>query len=177
MFAAACCRSSSARQVTFLRLIPWLLLFGAVTFWASGPVSTWIKRRAAEDAAEHIGERPMNYAGLSLAMLPICFYIGYFGAGGGFLVMTILALFGMEDVHQLNAMKVVTAAVSNIVAIVIFVVSRRVVWHDCLVAMLFAALGGYIGARYARRMNPAVLRAVVVVTGLAIAGYFFWKER
>ena len=91
--------------------------------------------------------------------------------------MTILALFGMEDVHQLNAMKVVTAAVSNIVAIVIFVVSRRVVWHDCLVAMLFAALGGYIGARYARRMNPAVLRAVVVVTGLAIAGYFFWKER
>ncbi len=165
------------RQVTFLRLIPWLLLFGALTFWVSGPISTWIKRRAAMDAAEHIGERPMNYVGLALAMLPICFYIGYFGAGGGFLVMTVLALFGMEDMHQLNAMKVVTAAVSNIVAIVIFVVSRRVVWHDCLVAMLFAGLGGYIGARYAKRMNPAVLRGVVVITGLAIAGYFFWRER
>ena len=165
------------RQVTFLRLIPWLLLFGAVTFWVSGPISSWMKQRALRDAADHIGERPMNYVGLALTMLPICFYIGYFGAGGGFLVMTVLALFGMEDMHQLNAMKVVTAAVSNVTAIVIFVVSRRVVWHDCLIAMLFAGLGGYIGARYAKRMNPSVLRAVVVVTGLVISAYFFWRER
>ena len=164
------------RQGTFLRLLPWLLLFGAVTFWVSGPISTWMKRRSLKDAVGHVGERPMNYLWLTVAMLPICFYIGYFGAGGGFLVMTVLALFGMEDMHQLNAMKVVTAAVSNVTAITIFIISKRVVWHDCLVAMLFAGLGGYVGARYAKRMNPGVLRAVVVVTGLAISGYFFWRE-
>jgi len=43
--------------------------------------------------------------------------------------------------------------------------------------MIFAGMGGYIGARYAKRMNPEVLRAVVVVTGVVIAGYFFWRER
>ena len=163
-------------QLTFLRLLPWLLLFAALVFWASGPVSRWLRARAIAAGHDGANERPMNYPALTVAMLPICFYIGYFGAGGGFLVMTVLALFGMEDMHQLNAMKVVTAAVSNVAAIVIFIVSRRVVWHDCLVAMLFAGLGGYIGARYAKRMNPAVLRGVVVVTGLVIAGYFFWRK-
>ena len=165
------------RQMTFLRLLPWLLLFAALVFWASGPVSKWLRARATAAGVDHLSERPMHMAGLAVVMLPICFYIGYFGAGGGFLVMTVLALFGMEDMHQLNAMKVVTAAVSNITAIAIFIVSRRIVWHDCLVAMLFAAMGGYVGARYAKRMNPAVLRAVVVVTGLVISAYFFWRER
>jgi uncharacterized membrane protein YfcA len=114
---------------------------------------------------------------LFFALLPICFYIGYFGAGGGFLVMTILALFGMEEMHQLNAMKVVAACASNFCAIVTFIVSGRIVWHDCLISMVFAGAGGYIGARYARRMNPEVLRTFVVVTSVVIAGYFFWRER
>ena len=164
------------RQATFLQLLPWLLLFAALVFWASGPVSQWLRRRATAAGADHTAERPMNLVVLSVAMLPICFYIGYFGAGGGFLVMTVLALLGMEDMHQLNAMKVVTAATSNVTAIVIFIVSRRVVWHDCLVAMIFAGVGGYIGARYAKRMNPGVLRAVVVLTGLVISAYFFWRK-
>ena len=58
-----------------------------------------------------------------------------------------------------------------------FIVSGRILWHYCLVSMVFAAAGGYIGARYARKMNPEVLRAVVVITGVLIAGYFFWRER
>ena len=70
----------------------------------------------------------------------------------------------------------VTAAASNLCAIGTFIVSRRIVWHDCLVAMIFAGVGGYIGARYAKRLNPDVLRGIVVVTGVVIAAYFFWRE-
>ena len=160
------------QQRTFLHLIPWLLLGGAGIFGISGPVSRWLRRRAAHPH----GEPHWNFFLLALALLPVCFYIGYFGAGGGFLIMTVLALMGMEDMHQLNAMKVVAACASNFCAILTFVVSRRVVWHDCLVAMIAAGLGGYIGARYAKRMNPGVLRIVVVVTGVLMAGYFFWRN-
>ena len=165
------------RQLTFLHLIPWLLLTGALIFGASGPVSRWLRARAAHSVAERHGEPAINRIALIFALLPICFYIGYFGAGGGFLIMTVLALFGMEQMHQLNAMKVVAACASNFCAIVTFIVSGRILWHYCLISMVFAALGGWIGARNARRMNPAVLRAVVVCTGVVIAGYFFWRER
>ena len=165
------------RQVTFLHLIPWLLLTGSLIFGVSGPVSRWIRARSAKDEAEHHGEAAIRSLPLALALLPVCFYIGYFGAGGGFLVMTILALFGMENMHQLNAMKVTAAAVSNLCAIVTFIVSGRILWHYCLISMVAAGLGGYLGARYARRMNPEILRGVVVVTGVVIAGYFFWRQR
>ena len=160
-------------QRTFTLLIPWLLLTGALLFWVSAPVSRWLRSRAshASTTQHHIAQLP-----LALALLPVAFYIGYFGAGSGFLIMTVLALFGLEDMRQLNALKVVAAGASNLCALVTFILSGRILWHFCLISMVFAALGGFAGARYARRLNPAVLRSVVVVTGLAIAAYFFWKQ-
>jgi uncharacterized membrane protein YfcA len=131
-----------------------------------------MRRRAATVMAEPV--IPKLWVGL--ALFPVTFYIGYFGAGGGFLVMTILALFGMEEMHALNAMKVVAATASNFCAIVTFILMGAVVWHDCLISMMFAALGGYVGARFAKRVNGDVLRAIVVVTGCVIAGYFFWRQ-
>ncbi|MDE1154787.1 MAG: sulfite exporter TauE/SafE family protein [Acidobacteriaceae bacterium] len=160
------------QQRTFLRLIPWLILMGTVLFGLSGPVSKWLRRRSAH----HHADRPIPLLPLALALLPICFYIGYFGAGGGFLVMTVLALFGMESMHELNALKVVAATSSNFVAILTFVVQGAVLWHYCAVSMLFAGLGGWVGAHFARRANGEVLRGIVVATGTLIAAYFFWRQ-
>lgn len=91
--------------------------------------------------------------------------------------MTVLALFGVEEMHSLNAMKILAACLSNLVAIITFIVRGAVLWHYCLISMLFAAAGGYIGARYARRMNPEILRMIVVITGCVISAYFFWRQR
>ena len=160
-------------QRTFVHLIPWLLLAGTLIFGVSGPVSRWMRGRARHPAEGLVRRRD---AALFLALFPVCFYIGYFGAGGGFLVMTILALFGIEQMPVLNAMKVVAACLSNFCAIGTFIVSGAVVWHFCLISMVFAGLGGWLGARWARRTNPEVLRGVVVGTGLVIAAYFFWRQ-
>ncbi len=160
------------RQSTFLRLIPWLILLGTLTFAASGPVSRWLRKRAKEPQAT----RKIPALPLALALLPITFYIGYFGAGGGFLVMTVLALFGMEDMHELNAMKVVAALVSNLCAILTFILKGAVIWHYCLLGMISAAVGGWVGAHFAKRMDGDVLRRFVVATGCIIAAYFFWKQ-
>jgi uncharacterized membrane protein YfcA len=159
-------------QRAFLRLVPWLLLIGALVFAASEPVSRWMRDRSKD----YDPERPLPLFPIFFALLPITFYIGYFGAGGGFLVMTVLALFGVEKMHTLNALKVVAACSSNFCAIVTFVISGRIRWHYCLISMVFAAAGGYVGARYARRANPLVLRTIVVATGLSLAAYFFWRQ-
>ena len=161
------------RQLTFLHLIPWLLLMGALIFGISGPVSEWLRAHSAEPHAP----RNPRFITLFCALFPICFYIGYFGAGGGFLIMTVLALAGIEQMHTLNAMKVVAACLSNLVAIVTFIFSGAVLWRYCVISMVFAATGGFVGAQYARRMNPTMLRVVVVLTGCTIAAYFFWRQR
>ena len=159
-------------QLTFLHLIPWLLLMGALIFGISGPVSKRLRQHSAEPHAA----RSPKFLTLFCALFPICFYVGYFGAGGGFLIMTVLALAGVDEMHTLNAMKVVAACLSNLVAIFTFIVSGAILWHYCLISMAFAAAGGFIGAQYARRMNPAVLRIIVVLTGCTIAAYFFWRQ-
>lgn len=163
-------------QVTFVHLIPWLLLLGTVLFGISGPISRWLRRRSKVAAVVQDSEPRINRFGLFFALLPVCFYIGYFGAGAGFLIMTVLALFGLEEMHQLNALKVVAACSSNLCAVITFIISGRILWHYCLISMVAAAIGGFLGARYARRMNADVLRAVVVVTGIVIAGYFFYRQ-
>lgn len=163
------------RQRTFLVLIPWLILGGTLVFGISGPVSRWLRTRAGESGTEH--QHAIPIIPLALCLFPITFYIGYFGAGGGFMVMIVLALFGMEEMHALNAMKVLAACVSNLCAIFTFIVRGAIEWRYCLVSMLFAAAGGYVGARFARRVNGGILRTIVVVVGCVIAGYFFWRER
>jgi uncharacterized membrane protein YfcA len=160
------------QQRTFLHMIPWLILGGTLIFGVSGWVSKWIRGRSAAG----VGEPRIHRVALAGALFPVCFYIGYFGAGGGFLVMTILALFGMEEMHRLNAMKVVAALLANLCAIITFVFQGAIVWHYCLISMVFAGFGGWVGARFARRVPGEVLRGIVVATGCVIAGYFFWRQ-
>jgi len=160
------------RQITFLHLVPWLLLIASVLFGISGPVSRWLRRRSAEP---HIARTPAKFP-LFVVLFPVCFYIGYFGAGAGFLIMSALALFGVEEMNSLNALKVTAACLSNFCAVITFVVSGAVIWHYCLISMVFAGVGGYVGAQYARRMSAEVLRTIVVITGCAMAAYFFWRQ-
>ncbi len=159
-------------QATFVRLIPWLILVGTVLFWMSAPVSRWIRSRAKNP--EEV--RPIPQLGLAAGLLPVMFYVGYFGAGSGFLTMTVLALFGVEDMHELNALKVFAVLIANLCAIVTFVLRGAVEWRFCLVAMVFAGVGGYAGAKFAKRISPGTLRAMVIVIGCVISAYFFWKQ-
>lgn len=170
----------NTKQITFLHLVPWLLLVASVLFGISGPVSRWLRRRAEAKAfaamVEHDREATPALLPLFLVLLPVCFYIGYFGAGAGFLIMSALALFGIEDMRALNSMKVLAACLSNFCAVITFVISGAVVWKYCLISMLTCGAGGYIGALYARRINPNVLRLIVVATGCIMSAWFFWRE-
>lgn len=160
------------RQVTFLHVLPWMLLSASLLFGVSGPVSRRLRARADNP---HTQTTPATLP-LFCVLLPVCFYIGYFGAGAGFLIMAALALFGVDEMHQLNSLKILAACLSNFCAVLTFVLNGAVLWHFCLVAMVFAGAGGLLGARYARRMNGEVLRVVVVATGCVMAAYFFYRQ-
>jgi uncharacterized membrane protein YfcA len=158
-------------QGTFLRLVPWLLLGASLLFAASAPIARWIARRRVES----IDDARPRYVPLCAAMMLVCFYIGYFGAGAGFLIMAVLAIFGIQSIREVNALKVVATTIANGIAVLTFVVERQVIWHLCLLMMLTAAVGGYVGARYSRRLSARIMRVFVVVIGLGMAAYFFLR--
>jgi uncharacterized membrane protein YfcA len=158
-------------QMTFLHLVPWLLLIAASIFAASGPVS----RRLA--ARKITSDTPPRRWLVFLSTTLVGFYIGYFGAGAGFLIITLLSLFGFRDLNQINALKVVSTALANGVAFFIFVMNGQVVWRFCLLAMLTSAIGGYTSARFARMIPQSVLRGLVILVGFSMAAWFFWSDR
>jgi uncharacterized protein len=158
-------------QGTFLRLVPWLLLAASLLFAASAPIARWIAHRRVET----LGSARPRYVPLCSALVLVCFYIGYFGAGAGFLIMAMLAIFGIQSIREVNALKVVATTIANGIAVVTFMVERQVVWHLCLLMMLTAAVGGYVGARYSRRPSARIMRVFVVVIGLGMAAYFFLR--
>jgi hypothetical protein len=165
-------------QMTFLHLVPWLLLGAASIFAVSGPVSRWLERlkiRRHEHATAGSVHAPRRLP-LFLATVAVSFYVGYFGAGAGFVFITILSLFGYEDIHAINALKVVANLLANGIAFVIFIAAGQVVWRFCLAAMIAAGIGGYASASLARRVPQPVLRGLVVVIGLSMAAWFFWRN-
>src|SRR6202041_2934576 len=166
-------------QTTFLHLVPWLLLAAAILFALTGPVPRWLDRRKKQPAGSERVEppQPPRLAMVFPLTILVCFYIGYFGAGAGFLMITLLSLFGYQDLNEINALKVVSTTMANGIAFVLFVINGQVVWRYCLVAMVTCAIGGYTSASLARKIPQPLLRATVVAIGLGMAAWFFWKQR
>src|SRR5580700_4328457 len=144
----------------FRELLPWLLLFAAVMFVLSFPLGRWL--------ASLSGGRRYNTA-LIIGMVVVSVYVGYFGAGGGFLVMALFGICGVHDIHEMNALKVVTAVVSIGVPAVNFMIARRVEWRFCLEMAILAGAGGYLGAHYSRKVNQRVMRWTVAIIGFVTA--------
>lgn len=64
---------------------------------------------------------------------------------------------------------------SNVTAVVLFIVAGKVYWLDTMVMMTATILGGYFGAHYTRQLNPQHLRRAVICFNFAITAAFFIK--
>jgi uncharacterized membrane protein YfcA len=162
-------------QMTFLHLVPWLLLVASTIFAASGPVARRLARMRQDTISG--APPPPRLLLVFLCTVFVCFYVGYFGAGAGFLLITLLSIFGFQDLNEINALKVVATTMANGIAFFIFVVGRQVEWRYCLLAMVTCAIGGYSSARLARKVPQPILRGLVVFIGLGMAAWFFWRNR
>jgi uncharacterized protein len=158
-------------QQTFLRLVPWLMLAATLIFTMSGRVTRWVRRRSAR------GEHHEFATGRGVVFqLFIAFYIGYFGAGAGILILAMLALLGMDEIHAMNALKALLTTVSNGVAMLLFIASHAVYWPETILMVVASVLGGYFGAHLAQKTKPEYVRAVVIVIGFALSIYFFARQ-
>ncbi len=151
----------------FASAIPWLLITASVLLLAQRPLQR--RLQANPSAAPRRGTR----AAVVFFQLLVGVYGGYFGAGIGILMLSSLAFMGISDIHEMNAVKNILAATMNGVSVVVFVVAGAVAWKYALLMAVAAILGGYAGARTARRLRPDYVRAIVVAVGFLVAAWSF----
>ena len=151
----------------FSGLVPWLLLFATLLFML-GPT---LARR---------GQNAQTGAnGLAVwhtpALFAVAVYGGYFNGGLGILLMALYTLSGETRLHTVNALKNLNSFVLSVLSVAAFAWAGAIVWREAALMMVAATLGGFAGARLARRLPVQWVRAIVIATGLAMSTVFFLR--
>src|SRR5207249_6579300 len=141
-------------QTTFVKLLPYLLLLATVLFALSGPINTRLHGRTTLKNRQSW----LTLVGISFLQLIIAIYGGYFGGGIGILMLATLGLMGMENIHEMNALKTLLTSFINGVAVITFIIAGAVVWLQAILMVAGAIIGGYGGAFFARQINPRWVR-------------------
>ena len=153
-------------ESAFDAIVP-VLIAAAVLLVLFGPrLKAWAAARHPDHDSG--GRRVM----LAVGVFGAGVYGGYFGAAQGVLMVGIMSALMIISLQRINGLKNVLVTIANAVAAVIFIVVApdRVNWLVAALIATGAILGGFVGARYGRRLSPVVLRRVIVVVGvLAIA--------
>jgi uncharacterized membrane protein YfcA len=111
-----------------------------------------------------------------LFQLIVGLYGGYFGAGIGILMLAALSIMGLQDIHEMNSLKVVFGGSVNGIASVYFIWARRVYWPYVVIMAVAAVVGGYGGAGVARKIGRTAVRRIVIAIGFGMAVSLFIKK-
>jgi uncharacterized membrane protein YfcA len=152
-------------DATFVRLLPWLLLFATLVF-------TFGKRASSKLAAVRVPEGA-GFALGALAQLLVATYGGYFGGGMGIMMLAIFTLLGMRDIHEMNGVKNVLGTLINGAAVVAFASAHMIAWRPAAALVLGGVCGGFGGASLARKVSASTMRIVVLVLAWSLTAYFF----
>ena len=106
-----------------------------------------------------------------IGMLAGCAYAGYFGAGAGFITLATLSLVLAPTLQTLNALSRLCICVANFVALPILLWLNPVDLMAAATLWPSTLIGGYLGARAARRLSDSVFRVLILALGLAGAAY------
>ena len=152
---------------TFMRVLPWLMLAATLLFIFGRKLI----RPGANQVEHQLSVKTIVLAALFQFLVAI--YGGYFGGGMGIVMLAMLTAFGMADIHEMNALKIVLSSSTNGIAVIVFIASRAVYWRQAIVMIVGASLGGYFGARYSLRLSQKWIRAFVITVGSVMTAYFF----
>jgi uncharacterized protein len=152
-------------QSTFDSVIPWLLLVATLLI-AFGPrISPLLKR------VLHIGP-----VAVVVIQFFIAIYGGYFGGAIGILMLATWTVFGLTDIHVMNANRTIMGAAANAIAAALFIFAHKIWWPQTLVMLLFCGIGGYFGVIAAKKVRPSYVRVFVIVVSASITVAFFLRR-
>jgi uncharacterized membrane protein YfcA len=150
-------------DATFRRVVPWLLLAATLLF-ALGPRLAARARR-----------RSPHPAGAAAGVFAVTAYGGYFNGGVGILLLALFGLLGQTSLLAANGLKNLVSALLTSIAVALYIGGGLIAWREAVLMMGAALLGGYLGARGARRLPPSWLRRGIVAIGLLMSALFFMR--
>jgi uncharacterized membrane protein YfcA len=167
--AAGCVLLLATPESAFDAVVPFLVLAASLLLALQPRIATLV----GPPSADHREGRALLYPAIGLGAV----YGGYFGGALGVILLGVLALTVHDTLRRLNGLKAVLSLVVATVTVVAFGLFGPVDWAAVALIAPASLLGGFLGARLARRLNDQVLRWAVVVFGVLVAVLLFLRSR
>jgi uncharacterized membrane protein YfcA len=145
-------------STVFTKVVVVLIMIALTLVVVQPRLSRWLASRG--HAGTHVTAPLMVLVGVT------GIYGGYFGAAQGIILIALLSIFLADDLQRLNGAKNVLAMTVNLVASVTFIIAAEVNWAVVLCIAIGSVIGGQLGARVGRKLDPRALRAVIVIVGV-----------
>jgi uncharacterized protein len=148
---------------SFALVVPWLIGLASLGILLPGrPVPF------AHDGVRPAAHHPPGPVVIVCVFL-VAVYGGYFGAGAGVLLLSILLITTAEPLARSNAMKNVLLGLANAMAAVFFVAFGPVRWSAVIPLAIGFFMGGRLGPIVVRRAPARPLRVLIACCGLGLA--------
>ena len=144
----------------FAAIVPWLVLLATALY-------AWGGRRSPLATPRRL-RRDVLLTALAFSSI----YGGYFGGGNSFVVLALLGLAGLGDQDGAKAKNALIASI-NLGAVLVFLPSGEIAWSAAAAVGLGGIAGSLAGSRLLPAIRPQVLRPIIIVCGLALAGWYF----
>ncbi len=149
-------------NAAFRVIIPWFMLFATLWFALWPLVQARLRSQAQAGAVL-----------TTLGVFAVAVYGGYFNGGLGIILLALFGALGFGDLNFMNGLKNAVSAILTVIAVVVYALNDTVRWDYALLMMVAAVIGGYVGARWARRIPARLLRGGIVLVGALMTLVFF----
>lgn len=158
-------------EVKFEAMVPWLLLTATLLFTFGKRLTKFTNTYFNE----HRVKPKIRYSIASIFMLLIAVYGGFFGAGIGILMLAMLQCMGMQNIHQMNALKTLLGITIHGTAVFTFLFSDVIAWPQACIMCVGALIGGYGMSRLALKIPQRFIRGFVICVASVTTYYYFTK--
>ncbi len=166
--AVGCLALLAAPAGAFAIVVPFLVLLSSLLLAVQPRVAKLIGPPRPGD--------PDNARALYPAVFVASIYGGYFGGALGVILLGVLALTVHDSLRRINAAKSALSLVVSTVTVLAFGLFGPVNWAGVAVVAPAALIGGFLGAKIARRLNDRVLRWFVVTFGVAVSVFLYVRR-
>jgi uncharacterized protein len=162
---------------SIFRIVAPLFMVGAVCLLIFQPkIHARLYHHKASISAHHFSLECL----VSIVFLVLSMYGGYFGAGFGIIVLSLLALTRIKDIQQMNGLKNCIGISVGIADSGYFIHRNVVDWHVLPFLVIGGLCGGYLASTYGSKLPAAKLRVAIIIMAAAVTLYlgykFYWGD-
>lgn len=143
----------------FARVVPFLVAAGALALAFEPRLRAWRQRRGTQS----------HKLALAAGLVALSLYSGYFGAGAGVMILTLLLVLVDRRLPTANALKNMLVGATSVVSATIFAFSASVDWSAVAPLGVGMLVGSRIGPLISRRLPADLLRWLIVALGMVLA--------